>query len=562
MNKYLLISICFASVLIPSFASVFSSDIFGEAPFVFGMIVLCTFGLIIKSKQKCYLSVVDILFILFIFYGVFHFCVFPSKYADPLRLWEWVAAVSSYFFIRSIRDEEKKVLLYALIVSGVIQSIIVWGQLSGVIESRHPLFQITGSFGNPGQLGGYLAVCFVASLNYLKQSKKRFVVLLIAFLIVVIGGALLATDSRAAWIATVLGCCFAFWKDIHCFCKRYKKTCIFLVLIIGVLGSLFIYNYRPESANARMLIWRVCGEMIADKPLFGHGVGSFPKKYMLYQANYFQKQPDSSFISVADNVGYPYNEFLYVTVELGLIGFLMIAGLLVLLFSMRSQNDQERSFKSALICLIVFSLFSYPSYIFPLFLLFSILLGGSVSKELYTINKLRWVHTLFVLVIVGVCVWAVIECKFYERASWEMKQATSKKELESAPFINKHFGKLIHNLKFNAVYTEYIFHYGADDTDYKISYLTPSCETYCDIGKVYCRRKEFAKAESYYKLASWMIPTRILPNYLLWQLYVNTGDQVNAKDVAGKILSQQLKVDNTVTIRVKAEVRTWLNEHD
>lgn len=542
----------------PPFVFFSSSDVFGEVPLIFGIIILCGIGLITRYKQKCHLSVVDVFFVLFILYGTLHLCMFPAKYADPLRLWEWVAVVIFYFLIRSIKNEEKEIILYALIASGVIQSVIAWGQLSGIIESKHPNFQITGSFGNPGQLGGYLAVCFITSLEYLKQSKKRFMALLIISCMVVIGAALISTESRAAWISVMIGCCFVFRENMHACWKRYKRICIFLVLTLGILGSLFIYNYRPESANARILIGRVCEGMISDKPLFGHGVGSFNPKYMLYQADYFRDHPDSFFIPVADNVGYPYNEFLHLTVELGVTGLLIMAGLLIILFSIKSRNDQVQLFKSALIGLIVFSLFSYPSYIFPLFLLFPLLLGGSVSEERYTMNMPRWVNALFLSAIVCVCVWAVLECKFYKHASKEMKKGVSEKELESSSFINMHFGKLIHNIRFNAVYTEYIFQYGTDNPANKTKYFTPSCETYCDIGKIYFQKKEFKKAESYYKLASWMIPTRILPNYLLWQLYVTMGDQVKAEDIARRILSQQFKVENTVTIRVKAEVRTWL----
>ncbi|NDV67026.1 O-antigen ligase family protein [Bacteroides sp. 224] len=546
----------------PTFASFFSSNIFSEAPFIFGIIVSSNFGLILQHKQKYHLSVVDIFLLLFILYGALHLCLSPVKNADFLKLWEWVAIIVFYFFIRSINNEGKGIILYALITSGIIQSVIALGQLSGILESRHPYFPITGSFGNPGQLGGYLAVCFVASLGYLRQLKKRLVILWIVFVSIIIGTTLIITDSRAAWIATLIGTFFVFRKEMYACWIRQKKICISFTFIMVVLGSLLVYNYRPESANARILIWRVCGEMINDKPLFGHGVGSFNKNYMLYQADYFREHPESFFVPVADNIGYPYNEFLHITVELGLIGFIVISGLLVSLFCIKSRNDQEWIFKAATICLVVFSLFSYPSYIFSFFLLFPMLLGGSIREDMNSINRPRWAHLLSKLGIVVICIWAVVECIFYERASWEMKQAIAKKELGSSSFVNNHFGKLIHNLKFNAVYAEYVFQIGIDNPVNRINYFTPSCETYCDIGKIYFQRREFTKAESYYKLASWMIPTRIIPNYLLWRLYVERGDSINAEYAATKILFQPLKVDNTVTIRIKAEVQAWLNEHN
>ena len=51
-----------------------------------------------------------------------------------------------------------------------------------------------------------------------------------------------------------------------------------------------------------------------------------------------------------------------------------------------------------------------------------------------------------------------------------------------------------------------------------------------------------------------MIPTRLLPNYRLWQLYIRQGDTVAARRMAQKILEMPLKVENTFTSMAKEEV--------
>ena len=39
-----------------------------------------------------------------------------------------------------------------------------------------------------------------------------------------------------------------------------------------------IYYYKKDSADGRLLIWRVSIDMIADAPLVGHGIGTFENK--------------------------------------------------------------------------------------------------------------------------------------------------------------------------------------------------------------------------------------------------------------------------------------------
>ena len=77
-----------------------------------------------------------------------------------------------------------------------------------------------------------------------------------------------------------------------------------------ILFIISIYYYKKDSADGRLLIWRVSIDMIADAPLVGHGIGTFENKYMYYQAQYFESHPYSKYEKFTDNIVYPYNEFL------------------------------------------------------------------------------------------------------------------------------------------------------------------------------------------------------------------------------------------------------------
>ena len=58
-----------------------------------------------------------------------------------------------------------------------------------------------------------------------------------------------------------------------------------------------------------------------------------------------------------------------------------------------------------------------------------------------------------------------------------------------------------------------------------------------------------------------MVPTRIMPIYKLWKLYMEKGNYRMAAEYANKILVMPLKVENTITLGIKGEVIRSMKEH-
>lgn len=51
---------------------------------------------------------------------------------------------------------------------------------------------------------------------------------------------------------------------------------------------------------------------------------SFDANYMLYQAAYFRSHPDSPFAILADNVKAPFNEYLWMAAQWGLVSLIFV----------------------------------------------------------------------------------------------------------------------------------------------------------------------------------------------------------------------------------------------
>lgn len=93
-----------------------------------------------------------------------------------------------------------------MVLSAVVQALVALMQYAGALPSLHPDFAATGTFGNPGPLGGYLAIGLatlwprVASGSGLNKWQRSA---LAASALLLVAG-LAVADSRAAWLAAAL----------------------------------------------------------------------------------------------------------------------------------------------------------------------------------------------------------------------------------------------------------------------------------------------------------------------------------------------------------------------
>lgn len=460
----------------------------------------------------------------------------------------WLMLLAIYIIARTINN--KNLILWSIILVGVAQALCTVGQQIGYIASNHSSFRITGFMGNPGQLGGFQAVALICTFLTPKKISSILRKLRI-ILILLIGYSLWLADSRAGLIAVIAGLLIVFRQNIRTALQTRKW--IFIPIAIITIGlSALIFNYRSDSANARLLIWRVSADMIGDKPLSGHGVGQFNRKYMLYQARYFKQNPDSKFIAVADNVAYPYNEFLHVFIEQGAVG---LSILLILIFvAFRIAIDKKE--QAPLAALLTFSFFSYPSYKFSLLVLYPILSGSISSKKVTSVSP-KWGYPAAFIIVMTAAILTINGFRSRKQLLKNTQVLLAGYNASAANHISTRFDEFYLDSRFNGIYVYFITQYPQMADKAKFNRIIPTCENWCDIGNYYIAKDKSDKAELYYKTAACMIPTRLTPNYLLWKLYLKTSRPRQAEYIAKHILAQPLKVENTFTIRAKSEIKDF-----
>jgi O-antigen polymerase len=262
----------------------------------------------------------------------------------------------------------KTMLWYANIIC-FLQACIGLFQFVGWLHSNHTKYAITGSFDNPAGFAAVLSLGFPIGLFLLKNGKivEKY---LAGTVLVLVAIAVFISGSRTGIMAIIISTFVSFGFRIGAK-NKFRKFIYFKllpVLILGITmtGVSILYHLKKDSANGRLLIWRISSEMIKDKPLIGHGHGAFQTKYMDYQAEYFKHNPNSKFKLLADNVKHPFNEFIKIAVECGLIGLMVVISLLFLIIwkIIKSKNDNKTVVLSGLVSFLVFAAFRTHCNIF------------------------------------------------------------------------------------------------------------------------------------------------------------------------------------------------------
>jgi len=186
---------------------------------------------------------------------------------------------------------------------------------------------------------------------------------------------------------------------------RYGTAIILLVIIVGLGISIVRWRNDPilkpifsklssASLGVRLEEWDVAYLMFRDHPIIGAGIGEYKRQYLAYKARYLQT-PQGRTLNAS--IGYnprpifTHNEYIQIAAEMGLVGLLACALLIVMIFwsALRRVPRESPEPKFALLALlggvVAFlsdSFFSFPLHLPANALAFAFLLGALYSPAL------------------------------------------------------------------------------------------------------------------------------------------------------------------------------------
>lgn len=505
---------------------------------------------------------------------------------EPEKLIFTGQLVILWFLLRYILTAYREFNFFFLFVgmlTGLVEA--VWGmqQLHGYAYSNHSLFRLTGSFFNPGPYCGYLAVvlpvCLWAALKFQKGMHYFAWICVGAILIVLPAGM-----SRSAWMAAVVACGWVYWTErigwekAKAAYKRYKNATIPFIAIVAILAGCAIagvYGMKRDSADGRLLMWKVTGKAIAGQPLAGTGLGGFPAAYAEAQGEYFATgTATGQEKQVAGCPEYAFNEYLQIGLEQG------IGGLIVFVLWLGSMGyygirNRQHGAVGGVLALAVFAVSSYPLQL-PSFWMILVFLGAiCVTKDgtqarssALSVSSAYPITIISLLSLASVCLFILQKGQYEVYKRWgRMQTVYNNKAYESVSEDYKDLhDKLKHKPEFLFEEAQCLSKTGRYAEAIRVleraKRLSGDPMIRYMIAKNRQATGDYREAERELLHAIGILPERLYPYYLLAKLYAEPAfyqaDKFRA--AAGAVLTKEPKVESSAIREMRTEIKKILEK--
>lgn len=446
----------------------------------------------------------------------------------------------------------------AIMLCAVSQAIYVILQKTGICAVPGT-FPACGSFDNPAGVASALAFSLPFGLGLINRRHPYIQKVSWASMAIIVTG-IIVSESRSG----ILAACMVMFVFFVMRRKCIRKLWVIFPVVGFVAAVVFLYHYKQDSADGRLLIWRCTWSVIRESPWIGHGIGGFQARYMDAQADYFKAHPESPYVMLADNTQAPFNEYLGLLTEFGFAGgiILLVGAALLLRAWWKHPCGSSRVAILCLLSIAVFSLFSYPFRYAHTWLLCGISVVVLLFNAYSPAQSVRRIIFLSAtLCFVGVSCFSIhrmrIEMCWREVATCSLGGMTD----EMLPAYHKLYGELGKNPYFLYNYAAELNvsgHYAeslrigqecdALMADYFVQLLmADNCK----------QLKRYEQAKRYLGQASYMCPNRFVPLYELYKIYELQANTVAMCRMAEAILRKPIKVESSEVHRIIAEMKRY-----
>jgi O-antigen ligase len=420
-------------------------------------------------------------------------------------------------------------------------------------------FRVTGSFDNPAGFAASLCATLPAAFYRVLKNlvwQNWFTTITVAIIV----AAVLLSGSQSG-MASILAVCMV--RSFYEFPKRRKfKVILFSAVLLLFSG---VYFLKKDSADGRLLIWRCSWEMIKEKPVFGHSSGGFKANYMNYQAEYFERYPDSKYTMLADNVNRPFNEYILLLTNYGLAGFVLFLSGCWFVWKSFLRGRREPVVRLAGCCLLsvaVFAFFSYPLTYPFVWIMMTLSLAAIVYHATYPVKISG--RVLLVVKLLSIPAILFFGWKTYQRMSNEALwcKIAHQSLLGLTERLLPEYERLYAALSGNELF---LYNYTAElnvakryDKSMEIGRVCERLWADYDLQMLmaddYRQLQQYEEAERHYRKAALMCPVKFMPLYQLAKLYDATGSKSRALELAKIILSKRIKIQSPTIAAIQGEM--------
>ena len=448
---------------------------------------------------------------------------------------------------------------------GVLEMAYALLQWLRLLPSMNHRFLFTGSFDNPAILAMLLSICLPIGFHFMttEPAHKRLWVWLTACMAIF----LLATGVRTGILAGVCSAIPTGWPTLKKHIGKWSKPKLFFILSFIVLAFAGLYFSKQDSADGRILIWRISMDMIAERPLWGWGLNGFDAHYMDFQANYFLRHPASKYVLLADNLTNPFNEFLLFAIRYGLAGLAALLLVLVILLKkiFMQSGMYHHVWVSICVTLCLWSLFSYPYRIPFVWLVTAYLASSALFPAMRPKKYAKPLATCILLVIILPTIRTYLS--FKDKREWiQVQERASRGETEA---MLPQYAMLYDRLKKDG---SFLYNYGAElhfagHYQKSLEVLKECTRQYNDYNVQMLLADDYQKlgfpqkAIEKYRYANRMVPHKFFPLYQEMQIHITEGDSLHACKTALAILQKDIKIHSRTIEKIQEEAKDCLQSY-
>ena len=434
---------------------------------------------------------------------------------------------------------------------------------------------LTGMFDNPAGLALFLTLPAVYAVEtaWSSRGSRRYVFIGMLSLILT---TVVLSGSRTGVLAFIAAACSSLLIRWQCRCRKLKR---WLLAVLLVLLSAFLFSQKSESTMGRSFILERTFSLICKQPFMGYGIGGFRKTYMAEQASYFLTHTDdTTSAQLADEISHPLCEFMIVWVDCGMVGLLLfvaVIGIPCVLYFRSRDNNTLHTLCGMQMVVCVFSFFSYPFH-YPVAWLVVVLTWVAILADGWRQNR-KW-NRIFIdysrQIGAGLCalwvscfVW-LIRDGMYDHA-WAVASQKSQQG-HSVAMMSRY--RTIYSYKQSDPL--FLYDYAMEQCYAgrleQAAQTTERCSRYMSSynlellrGDIFrCLRQE-SQAMMHYRQAHRMCPVRFAPLEGMLSVYAaRKGTCAEGDSLATMIIDKPVKVWSVDVERIKNKASEYLKKED
>lgn len=531
--------------------------------------------------MPCFLWTVQDIVVVALF--VYMRCINKSQGDDvSVMLFSWVNLLfAGYFLFRLLFQwggvKAQNLILISVETVTCYESVLALLQILGVARSNNYLFACTGTFDNPGPLGGFLAIGLCVSLTEILLKKRRsWMSYLTVVLCVII---LPSTQSRAA-LLSIMAAAIVYALNMPKTLAWIKTHWLVAIICITVLLSSVLIFKRP-SANGRLFAYKIELKTIKKNGFNGVGMGHFSNAYGITQREFFSKtihirdgqleynESDRDRV-FADNPKVGYNEYLQFGIVFGVGPLILFLSLVAMILYRLSRLHSP--FFYGMVSMLVFAVFSYPFSLWEYLVLFLVCAAIAGCKPNQSDSSMI-ASLLFALI----CLIPLLV--FYKstdtlRISYETEKLWNRQRplFESGDYRSYEYccSQLYPDLQCNCAFLyEYaysLFENGKTDESEKVLNQSMALRgdplSFILLGDIHKRQGLIAESEQDYFNSFLAIPDRLYPLYKLAVLYNDSNQEEKYRNMVRSIEDFHPRIESESTKQIRELLNSLRYRHE